>query len=80
MEREDTRINRPETKAQMPATDLNSPLDLRMLNNGIAEREFAERAPTNQHRLRSELKTRTNCCLRLPTEDWSASAGGADTS
>jgi hypothetical protein len=60
MEREDIRINRPESKAWMSAANPNSLPDLRVLNDGIAEREFAERVQTNQHRLRSELKTRTN--------------------
>lgn len=39
-------MNRQETKARMSAASL-----------GIAEREFAKRVQTNQHRLRSELKT-----------------------
>jgi len=51
----DIRMNSPETKA-MSAASMNNPVDLGALNDGMAEREFAERVETNQHRLRSELE------------------------
>ena len=51
-------MNSPETKA-MSAASMNNPVDLGALNDGMAEREFAERVETNQHRLRSEWKIGT---------------------
>lgn len=57
MEKENLLMNRQETKARMAAAKLNGLLDLDALDDAIAEPAFAERVQTNQHRLRSELKS-----------------------
>jgi hypothetical protein len=54
MERENISMNRQETRAQMSGANLSGPPDLRVLNDGMAERQFAEQVETDP--LRSELK------------------------